>query len=1267
MKNFSAVLLLLLSLNSAFGKGTPKGTFVEKDIFQTEYFLKNVPGLIPDYQGKAIRYYADHDGVVVFLTDEGPIYKLIQKDEKKLKELKAESIRESKTEEEKESLENFLPTRMSYTTVKWIGANPHPQIEATGKNSGYYSYLVGDKKEDLHSIVTGGFATLTYHDVYPGIDVVYTLPDKGGMKYNLIVHPGADVSHIQMEYNGDIKKLSKGRDGEIIVHTATGDVIEHAPASYLPDGKLISTSYDLRGNKVTFSLPDYDHSKTLVIDPWITVVSVLTVRNLGISVDYDGTGNAYVYGGGGDGIGDVTNYQKLAKYNTSGGLIWVFLGGVASISWSSAVGGQYNYLSNAKVDKITDKVYLGQGFNYNGTQLIRLTSGGVYDNFISAQYPDFREIWSFISDCSTGTILALGGGTNSNLNMGVINPTTGSVSTNNFTTVPSSCCQDIVSGAYDAFGNLYVVMASMGTPQVDNQMYKVNSTYNGYSWMAASGYLAFRESANMPAYDYNGSNNFNALAANSSYLYYYNGINLAAFNLTTGVAVGTAYTINGYNLITQGGIAVDNCNNVYVGGMGVIKTFSFNGITFTPAADIPLTGAFAGDTINDVRYDPANNLLYVTGSQIVGTYTATLSTNCTVVNTFTTQVTPSCSGTTIHVTPGAGLTNPVFSYVWQDSAGNVIRQTTPGTALNDTLLTNTAGHYTVQVQLNINCGGASYTDSFTVICNTILHTQDTTICSGQSALLSATGIPAGGTYLWTPGGATTSSITVSPTVNTTYYVTYTPLTGAPMSDSIHVTVTHSATVSVKDSTVICSGQRATLTATPSVGGGTYLWSPGGATTQSITVSPATTSMYTVTYNSNSTCGTATDSGLVVIAAAVTLTTGDITVCNGQSGTLTATPSVAGGTYLWSPGGGTTQSITVSPSTTSIYTVTYNTATCGSVVDSALVTVTAAPSVTVNDTTICSGQSAQLSATPSSAGGTYSWSPGSATSQSITITPASPTSYTVTYSVPGCSPVQGSGFVNFFNTPIINLLSQSPSCFGINDGYVSSFVQPQTIYTYNWSNNNSSAIDTALSAGTYTLTVTDPNGCTASSSTVVNPTPAATLVIHPSDTTVLQGNAIQLNSLFGGWPQSSITGYVWTPDTVLSCINCPNPMLSTGTMSDSFNIYKLTVTYNNGCVVTASDTIRLIFPAGLAIPSAFSPNGDGRNDTYVILARGVSDFSLNIYNRWGQLVFESTDVNAGWDGNYKGKQQPGGVYTFFFTIHFQNGKSESHTGTLTLLR
>jgi gliding motility-associated-like protein len=1099
---------------SSYGVGSlkPKSTFTKKDIFQSAYFLKNVPGLITDYKSQPIRYFADHDGVKVFLTDEGLIYKLSPRDESKSEEPQAQN-REHMQKGEKGKKAYSITS--GYVTVHWIGANPHPMIEAENKNNGYYTFLAGHADKELHSLVTDGYAKVIYHDLYPGIDVEYSFPEEGGMKYNFIIHPRADVSNIRMQYEGS---LNKDERGNIIVHAVTGDLIEHIPISYTSTNRdYVPSSYEVRDSIVTISLPKgYDHSQTLVIDPWVTVLTQLTVHNLGSAVDYDAAGDLYVYGAGSTNSNDLTDYQKVAKYDATGNFLWVFMGSVPAASWNTVGGSPVNYLSNIRVDKTTNKVYVGQAANNAGVQAIRLTSAGVYDNFITVANTNFTEIWSFVSDCSTGSIVILGGSSNTNHSIGIIDTVTG-VITSSCITPFGTIAQDIVTGAYDAYGNLYVIMASFLTLGVNNTIYRANTSYNNYVWTAPSVYNSFTEIQNLPAFDVNRStNNFNGFAANASYLYSYDGYNLEALDLTNGNVVGTPTSIAGYVPLGQGGIVVDYCNHIYLGGQGVIKTFTFDGNTFTAGADIALGTGFSTDAVNDIKYDPSNNLLYVAGSQVVGTYVAPYNDTCTLTNIFTAVVTPICNEAFVQVVPVSGLANPAIAYVWEDSTGTIIRQTLPDTVLTDTLTSINVGKYTVQIQINLNCSGIIITDSFTILCNNLLHTPDTTICAGQSVTLSAMGIPSGGTYSWVPNGTVDSFITVSPTANTTYVVTYTPLSGLPITDSIHVTVNHFTLNDVIDSP-FCVGQTSVINLFPDL-------------------------LF------------AADSPIIYLD-------------NGQN--VSASYNALSGTHY-------------------------------------------------------------ISATNSNGCVVFD-----------------------TLTIPAITPLLSD-----------TLYTRPVQCNNGNDGAIAITTQGgNPPYSYQWQQLSTiqGSIDTTLSAGVYTIIVTDAKGCADTLSESISGPTRTNLFVSPSDTSVTIGNRIQITSLLSPMPTSTVT-YQWTPITGLSCTTCANPTIQSNITQD----YILVVKYGP-CQL--SDTIQVIVQNNhtLYIPNAFTPNGDGINDVFLVFGKEINYFHLQIFDRWGEKVFESDDENQGWDGTYRRAIQPPGVYVYTLDISFFGANSETHKGSISLIR
>jgi gliding motility-associated-like protein len=248
---------------------------------------------------------------------------------------------------------------------------------------------------------------------------------------------------------------------------------------------------------------------------------------------------------------------------------------------------------------------------------------------------------------------------------------------------------------------------------------------------------------------------------------------------------------------------------------------------------------------------------------------------------------------------------------------------------------------------------------------------------------------------------------------------------------------------------------------------------------------------------------------------------------------------------------------------------------------------------------------------------------------------------------------------------------SISCYGANDGKVVLSVTPAGQYSYTWSNGGNSNVDsiTGLAPGTYSVVATNPDGCSAAAGPFTLLTPALdSIITTPSDTSITLGDTVQLNSALSG----TYTGisYAWTavsPATTsgFSCTNCPTPtVVPKDTLSD---VYTLAVTYGNGCTASAYDTIKATANDLIAIPTGFTPNGDGKNDTFVILATGVKSFSMNIYNRWGEMVFSTSNINEGWDGTYKGKPQPEEPYSFFFSITYLDGKSQNREGSIMLLR
>ncbi|MEM1322340.1 MAG: glycine-rich protein [Bacteroidota bacterium] len=261
-----------------------------------------------------------------------------------------------------------------------------------------------------------------------------------------------------------------------------------------------------------------------------------------------------------------------------------------------------------------------------------------------------------------------------------------------------------------------------------------------------------------------------------------------------------------------------------------------------------------------------------------------------------------------------------------------------------------------------SCGSDTRT-AITVNVNqvpTVTVSNDTAICAGNTVTLTASGAD---TYLWMPGNLTGNSITVTPNATTTYTVTGTLSAGACSSDA-QVTVTLSQVINSGD-VAICEGTSTTLTAS---GSNTYSWEPGGLSGGSVTVSPTTTTEYIVTGTEVNGCSTK-DTLIVTVHPNPSLTiSSDTTIEAGSSININATGADS---YSWSPGGETTASISVSPTAHTSYTVTGTTTATGCSSNATMTVSVIDPLVITGDARICAGETAALTATPSS-GASIAW-------------------------------------------------------------------------------------------------------------------------------------------------------------------------------------------------------------------------------------------------------------------------------------------------------
>lgn len=352
-----------------------------------------------------------------------------------------------------------------------------------------------------------------------------------------------------------------------------------------------------------------------------------------------------------------------------------------------------------------------------------------------------------------------------------------------------------------------------------------------------------------------------------------------------------------------------------------------------------------------------------------------------------------CSGTSTSLNASGGST-----YSWSPSSGlSATNVASPNASPTSTTL------YTVTVT---SAEGCSSTDDILVTVNSVPTASagaDFSMCLGQSANLNASG---GSTYLWSPSaGLSDSNISgpvATPSSTTNYVVTVWNSQGCSDSDDIIITVNMLPSANAGNDEIICLGDAALLNAS---GGSSYEWSPSsGLNNTSISdpsAAPYSTTNYIVTVTNSNGC-TATDDVLVTVNQLPDASAGtDTSICNGETISLNAS---GGNAYAWSPSAGLSDSYSAnpdaSPSASTTYVVTVTDSNNCSSTDDISITVYPLPvAYAGTDSTICNGNSIQLSA---SGGSAYLWNTGDST-QNLTITPDNTTTYIVTvYDNNGCS-------------------------------------------------------------------------------------------------------------------------------------------------------------------------------------------------------------------------------------------------------------------------
>jgi gliding motility-associated-like protein len=658
--------------------------------------------------------------------------------------------------------------------------------------------------------------------------------------------------------------------------------------------------------------------------------------------------------------------------------------------------------------------------------------------------------------------------------------------------------------------------------------------------------------------------------------------------------------------------------------------------TFTQVAAICNGGAFTLPTTSNNGY--------------TGTWSPAINNTATTPYTFTPTAGQCATTTTMTVTVNQPVT-PTFTQVAAICNGGAFTlPTTSNNSITGTWSPANNNTATTTYTFTPTAGQCATTSTMTVTVNQPVastFSQVAAICSGDALSLPTTSNN-GYTGSWSPA--------INNTATTTY--TFTPAAGqCATTATMTVTVNQPVTPTFTQVAAICSGDALSLSTT-SNNGYTGTWSPA--------INNTATTTYTFTPTAGQ-CATTTTMTVTVNQPVTPTFTQVAAICNGGAFTLPTT-SNNGYTGTWSPA--------INNTATTTYTFTPIVGQCAT---TATMTVIVNPIPVVfagNDIVTCSGQNVTLSGSGAT---TYVWSNG--VTNGVAFTPnAGTTTYSVTgTTAEGCSDTDDINVTVNTTAQVSFVPDVTEGCAPLTVNFVNS--TPNGI-DCSWSfgdgtflNDCGNVANTFESAGCYdiTLTVTDANGCSGSLSLpnliCVDEVPTASF--SASNTQISEFDNIVLfdnNSL-------NATQYDWDFGDNSANSQEVNPTHEFEALEDGSYVVTLVASSDLGCSDTAVTVIQVLQELIYYVPNSFTPDNDIFNQTFKpVFTSGFDpyDYTLRIYDRWGELIFESHNASIGWDGTYGQGDYVSVVQdgAYVWQIEFKTLKTDERkiiTGHVNLIR
>lgn len=1232
--------------------------------------------------------------------------------------------------------------------ANFVNSNKDVLITPSGRGDDYSNFFLGNDQSKWASHVLN-YQKISYLDLYNHIDLEL-LENDHLLKYQFILHKGANARDIVMEYEGVDNMAIQQRN--LIIKTSVNQVTELAPIAFqIINGQRteIPCRFALKKNRLSFEFPEgYNKDYDLVIDPVLifSTYSGSLADNWGFTATYDDQGNTYSGGicfnipvngypvspgafqvnfGGGEGTYPNSANPGcdvvLIKYNTSGNnrLFATYLGGskndlphscIADINGNLLVFGTtgspdfpmapnaYDATFNGGDSIVYDNVIkfkLGVDMfiaklNASGTQLLSSTYLGGSKNDGINFFPPLSHNYAdgargeinidknnnvyIVSTTASADYPVTGGTFQTTFAGGLLDGCISVLDNNLHSMIWSSYLGgsqlDAVYGiAIDDTMNIYVCGGTNST-NFPTTAGAYQTAFNGGS---ADGFITriAHNGSSIQASTYYGSAAYDQTylmdRSKQGYIFVYGQtgdpgntfIQNAAWNQPGGGQFITKFypklnarfwstafgTGSGIINISPTAFLVDLCSKIYLSGWGG----ALNGGGGT--SGLPISGnAFQNITDNNDFYllvikDDASAMEY-------GTYFG---------GNFSQE----------HVDGGTSRFDrkgKIYQSVCAGCGGNDDFPTTPGAWSN----TNNS----------TNCNNGTFKFDFLLPITIADFQLPPVICLPDSVHFNNTSFSGGVgmTFSWDFGDGTHSTLT-NPTHyynnNGIYIVTLavTDTGTCNFSDTIAKQVlVLSNTSDTIPTKYMCIGDFTQIGILPTGDSTvTFTWIPPNFLTDPHICNPIANPPTSATYTLLVSNGVCTDTlrQNVVVYNLDAYAGDDTTTCDGHI-TLTANTAQDANIFHWSTNNDFTDWLNsphTNPSiTTTIFMPTYyyvmvDNGYC-TAIDSVLVTfVVVADSFNMQSPSCydsCNGAITVLisAGTPPF---TYHWSNGGTTATisnicagtyTVTVTDASTCISVSTVTLP--QPPELLSNVQLVHLPC------DEACVGSITLNTSGGSPP---YTYIWSNGGTSNQIAGLCAGSYSVTITDAEHCQLMDSfTLIVDSIFAHVDVYADKDTIYQGQSTGLHAT-----TIPTCNYTWSPATGLDDPYSPNPIAS----PNQTTTYILTITDPNGCtyIDTLKITVLEVFCVDpyVYVPNAFSPDGDARNDVLFVRSKMVSEMNFLVYDRWGEKVFESHDMNNGWDGTYRGKKCDPGVFVYYLDATCHNKAKYLKKGNVTLLR